>query len=148
MAIPDFDDEGFLPSGVHPTTLEEIRSRFGQFQHSDVRCQLANKLDAFLKEARSSDLFAEIIINGSFISAKDEPNDIDLILVLNLGHDFAAELRPFEYNVISRRQVRRRFGFDVLVAQLGQPEHFEYVQFFSQVRGNPGRQKGMLRITL
>jgi hypothetical protein len=27
--IPTFDDNGFLPPGVHPATLAEIRDRFG-----------------------------------------------------------------------------------------------------------------------
>ena len=40
------------------------------------------------------------------------------------------------------------YGFDILLAQDGQPELQEYIAFFSQVRGEPGRTKGMLRINL
>jgi len=27
--IPDFNDDGYLPAGIHPATLEEIAARFG-----------------------------------------------------------------------------------------------------------------------
>ena len=27
--IPSFDDNGFLPPGIHPASLEEIEQRFG-----------------------------------------------------------------------------------------------------------------------
>ena len=148
MAIPDLDSDGFLPPGIYDATIEVIRSRFCQFQHSDQRCLLTDRLEAFLTEVKSTNLFSEVVVNGSYISGKDIPNDIDLILILKAGHDFAAEIRPFEYNVVSRRQVRRRFGFDVLVAQSGRPELAEYADFFSQVRGQPGRQKGMLKVSL
>jgi len=28
--IPDFDNEGYLPSGIHLATVKEISGRFGQ----------------------------------------------------------------------------------------------------------------------
>ena len=28
--IPDFNDHGYLPPGIHPATLEEIAARFGE----------------------------------------------------------------------------------------------------------------------
>jgi hypothetical protein len=82
------------------------------------------------------------------IPDKPDPNDVDLILVLRKGHDFGASLRPFEYNILSRRQVRKHFGFDVLVAEDAQLELDEYVEFFAQVRGFPDRHKGMLKVVL
>jgi len=68
--------------------------------------------------------------------------------VLEFGDVFSAKLRPFEYNVLSRRQVRKRYRFDILVGQAAQVELQEYIDFFAQVRGAPGRTKGMLRVNL
>ena len=62
------------------------------------------------------------------------------------GFLFTAVVRPFEYNVLSRRMVRRRFAFDVLVAREDSAEFDEYLQFFQQVRGEPNRQKGILKV--
>lgn len=33
--IPPFDDSGSLPPGIHPATLDEIETRFGQL--SEIR---------------------------------------------------------------------------------------------------------------
>ena len=48
-----------------------------------------------------------LVINGSFVTAKPHPNDIDLIVVLPAGHDFRADLGVSEYNVVDRSRVRR-----------------------------------------
>ena len=81
-------------------------------------------------------------------TAKTEPNDIDLVLVVSSRHDFSAGFQPSEYNVLSKRQVHRRFGFDLLVARSDSEEYRRYVEFFQQVRLEPGRKKGILRIWL
>ena len=148
MPIPALTDEGFLPEGVHGCTLAELQERFGQFQTTDARCRLFERLERFILEARAGGLVAAIIIDGSFVTAKDSPNDIDLILVVPLGHDFGADLRPREYNVVSRRHVRREFRFDMLVAEQGQMQLEEHIDFFSQVKERPEIRKGMLRIEL
>ena len=146
MPIPDLDDAGFLPPGAHGCALDEVRRRFGEFQTTDRRPKLFDKLQALVREAWSTGLVAEIIIDGSFVTAKPDPNDIDLILVLNAGHDFSAELRPFEYNVLSTRQARKIYGFDLLVAIHGSSVYAEYLAFFAQVRGETSRRKGLLRL--
>jgi hypothetical protein len=91
-------------------------------------------------------LIAEIVVDGSFVTAKPDPNDTDLIPVLNKGHDFTAELRPFEYNVLSTRQARKIYGFDLLVAERESSVYIEYLAFFAQVRGETKRSKGLLRL--
>jgi hypothetical protein len=146
MSIPHLNENGLLPEGVHEASVEEVRELFGLFQRSDKRPGLFSKLSRFLQEARSTGLIAAIIINGSFVTAKDEPSDIDLILVLRPEHDFKAELKPFEYNVLSRHRVRNRFRFDILVAPEGSVRYEQYVSFFQQVKERPGVRKGILKV--
>jgi hypothetical protein len=81
-------------------------------------------------------------------SAKPLPNDIDLIAVLRQGHDFERELLISQYWLVSRGLLRRRFGFDVFVAESGSPLYKKYVEFFSRVREAPGGRKGLLRVLL
>jgi hypothetical protein len=76
-------------------------------------------------------LVKAIIIDGSFVMGKDEPDDIDLIIILHPGHDYGSFLRPFEYNVLSRKRVRRAYGFDVVVTEEDGPEYADYVKFFA-----------------
>ncbi len=148
MAIPSLDSEGFLPVGVHDCTLDEIDARFGAFQHSDRRPQLFARLQAFFAEAKSSAIIESVLVNGSFVTAEPEPNDIDLILLVRAGHDFTVDLSAREYNILSKRRVFRRYGFDILVASVGSEQYDRYTRFFQQIRFEPRRAKGILRLTL
>jgi hypothetical protein len=146
MAIPSLNDAGLLPPGVHDCTLDKPRQRFGVFQTTDRRPKLFDKLQQLVQAAWATGLVAEIVIDGSFVTAKPDPNDIDLILVLNKRHDFSAELRPFAYNVLSTRQARKIYGFDLLVAMHESSVYTEYLAFFAQVRGETNRNKGLVRL--
>jgi hypothetical protein len=146
MPIPEWNESGLLSEGVHEASLEEVHERFGRFQRTDRRLTLFAKLSEFLREARSTGLVVAVIVNGSFVTAKDEPSDIDLILVLRPEHDFGADPKPFEYNVLSRRRVRERFRFDVLIAREGSVEYEQYVSFFQGVKGPSGLRKGVVKV--
>lgn len=148
MPIPLLDKNGVLPAGVHECTIDEIKVQFGSFQTSDRRPQLWAKLNAFLVEAKASGLVVSVIVNGSFVTAKPDPNDIDLIVEVSAGHDFAADISAAAYNVLSKQRVRRRFGFDLLLAREGSAEARRWIRFFQQVRLAPGQTKGILRVRL
>ena len=104
------------------------------------------RLEEYLSELGSTGLVSFVVLDGSFVTAKAEPEDVDLVFVLKREHDFGAELRPFEYNVLSRKSVRRMYQFDVLLAEEGEPEFDEYFAFFAQVRNEPDLTKGMLKV--
>jgi hypothetical protein len=70
------------------------------------------------------------------------------VLVLSRSHDVAADLPPGHYNLVSRRSVRRRYGFDIVVVREYTVEYEEAVAFFQQVRGQPALRKGILNLTL
>jgi hypothetical protein len=87
MPIPAFTDEGLLPEGVHDGSLAELQEPFGQFQGTDIRRRLFERLEKFVNQAAATRLVAAIIVDGSFVTAADSPNDIDLIVILRPGHD-------------------------------------------------------------
>ena len=146
MPIPELDDNGCLPPGVHDCSVAELKDRFGRFQGSDRRPKLIERLEAFVADAQRAAIFAEIIVDGSFVTSKPDPGDVDLLLVLQPEHDFLASLPPAHYNLVSQRRVKRRFGFDILVARSASAERTNYVELFLEVRGRPDLRKGMLRI--
>jgi hypothetical protein len=156
-ALPVADEHGLLPPGVHDASLEDIERRFGSFQRSDRRCRLFAKLESYAEEVGKAVLGARLIVDGSFVMGLvDSPDDIDLILVMPDAWDFAAQLRPSEYNIASKRIVKRMYGFDVRVVRANSPEMVLWVEFFSQVNvkwcalyGIPaGTIKGLVRIHL
>jgi len=75
------------------------------------------KLEAFLAEVRASRIVRAIVVDGSFVTSQEKPNDIDLLLVLPMGHAFRADLSPVQYIIIDRRRVTRKYKLDVFVVE-------------------------------
>ena len=148
MPIPQLNTAGLLPAGIHDCALSEVRVRFGEFQGSDRRPHLFARLSELVAIMQRSGLFESLLVDGSFVTAKPAPNDVDLVAVLRLGHDFERDLPMSEYALVSRALLRRRFGFDVVVAERDGGVYQAYVDFFSRVREAPGLRKGMLRVRL
>ena len=96
----------------------------------------------------ASGLFESLVVDGSFVTAKPAPNDIDLVAVLRVGHNFERDLPMSEYALVSRALLRRRFGSDVIVAERDSGLYRTYVEFFSRVREAPALRKGLLRVPL
>lgn len=148
MTIPAFNADGLLPPGVHEATFDEVRSRFGAFQASDRRVRLFDRLTELVENMRLSGLFQFLLIDGSFVTTKPAPNDIDLLAVLKPGHDFERDLPISEYALVSRAMLARRFRFDVIVAEQDSEVYKTFVEFFSRLRNSPELRKGMVRVTL
>ncbi|HYH65380.1 MAG TPA: hypothetical protein VD866_11850, partial [Urbifossiella sp.] len=132
MPIPDFDDN-VLPEGVHDATPEEVEARFGRFQRTDRRVRLTEKLKQYLEAARQSGIVKAVIVDGSYTTAKDDPEDVDLIAVLIDDFDWAQELRPYQSNVIDKAAVRRDFRFDLFAHHHDEPELERLMTFFALV---------------
>jgi len=148
VAIPELDANGHLPAGVFDCTLEDLRLRFGGFQETDRRPYLFARLEQLMIAMRQSGLFEAALIDGSFVTAVAVPNDIDVIAVLPPDHNFERELSMPEYALVSRPLLRRRFGFDVVLARRDSPLYDTYVEFFSRVRDATHLRKGLLRLRL
>jgi hypothetical protein len=88
--IPAFNYEGYLPPGIHPATLDEIAARFGQ--ESELRRVQMESLRWLVGLATRAGV-SRIVVNGSFVTDKLEPNDVDCVLLVGPGvpRDVAAE---------------------------------------------------------
>jgi hypothetical protein len=121
---------------------------------SDRRPRFAEALRRYIGDARSAGIAVAVLVDGSYVTAKAEPSDVDLILVLRADFDLSAEMRPMEYNVQSKRAVRKQYGLDVLLAVEGSEAYDKYVRFFSRIRQDDPEQqtirpaKGLLRVEL
>ena len=146
--IPSLNQEGFLPEGLHDCRVEEIEARFGRFLLSDRRPRLWARFKEFVAQAPAGGVIQAIVVDGSFVTAKPDPNDIDLVLIVPSDHDFSAELTPSQYNLLAQARVQKRFGFDIVVVKDGSENCEVAIQFFQQVRQRPGVKKGLLRLSL
>jgi hypothetical protein len=88
--IPDYNDDGYLPAGIHAATLEEIAVRFGT--DSELRMAQMESFRWLVDLARRAGVL-RIVVNGSFVTDKLEPNDVDCALLIgpDFPHDSAAE---------------------------------------------------------
>lgn len=88
--IPQFNEDGYLPPGIHRATLEEIGVRFGQ--ESELRQAQMESLRWLIDLAKRAGV-QRIVVNGSFVTDKLEPNDVDCVLLIeaNFPRDADAE---------------------------------------------------------
>jgi hypothetical protein len=82
VMIPEFNDDGYLPPGIHPATLDEIAARFGQ--ENELRKVQMESL-RWLVDAAKRARVQRIIVNGSFVTETFEPNDVDCVLLMKPG---------------------------------------------------------------
>lgn len=81
--IPPFDENGCLPPGVYPATLNEIDARFGQL--SELRRTQMESIRWMVDLAERAGAL-RIVLNGSFVTDIIEPNDVDCVILVGLGY--------------------------------------------------------------
>lgn len=142
MPLPKLNNNGELPPGEHLATLEEVNSVFGKSNKQ------RENLMAGLKTG-SANLYAagvkRIWINGSFITDKAEPNDIDgcweytsNVVLEKLDPVFLAE---------SREPMKTKYGLEFFVANIIEADSgLPFPKFFQANR--EGDAKGIVVIDL
>lgn len=77
--IPELNEHGLLPEGIHDCSVPEMTTRFGWNEH---RKSLMHSFGAFL-EAEMHEVFNyPVYADGSFVTDKEHPEDIDVALDL------------------------------------------------------------------
>jgi hypothetical protein len=105
MAIPDFTRSGLLPTGIHLTSGDEFIERFcaGVYRQKFVK-PISDIFD-FATDKGASHLF----IGGSFVSSKENPRDLDCVMVFE-----SDRLIPGKTEKVSVNELI----FDILYASL------------------------------
>jgi len=148
--FPTLNAHGLLDPGIYDLSLLQIESIFGKFQRTDRRLNLFRKLTALVEEVGGYDFASHLIVDGSFITSKDEPSDIDIIFVVKEGTlPLDTMINPYEYNALSARRLKKKYDFDVLVVNENSETYNHYVQYFSRVKEGPNDiRKGLVRLEL
>jgi hypothetical protein len=123
-----------------------VEAAFGRFQTTDRRMRLTDALRRFLAEAKRTGFVSAVLLDDSYVTAKDEPEDIDLIVVLPADWDQTRVLRPFEYNVVTRVGARRvGYAFDLYAYPDGSDGLRQMLDLFATV--NPRKSAGLTSAT-
>src|SRR5712691_11793997 len=80
MPLPEFDEQGDLPVGVHQATFDEVLTRFGY--GTPQRQLVTAQLVRIYELVRATGKLRRFVIFGSYVTAKPAPHDIDIILVM------------------------------------------------------------------
>ena len=81
MPLPSIAESGDLPQGVHPASLQEVLIQFGQATRQ--RKLVGMRLERVYDLAAATGHMKRFIVFGSFVTAKPEPNDVDVFLVMH-----------------------------------------------------------------
>jgi len=148
VPIPPFAASGLLPPGEHQCTVEDVLERFGAFRGSDRRQRLSRGLVTYVEEVRGAGIGKYLIVNGSYVTDIDSPNDIDVLLVLKDDVQLDAPVPPFQYNARSKKYVKRNYGLDFFFGFEHEESAQQIVALFQDVKYQPGAVKGILKVVL
>jgi predicted nucleotidyltransferase len=120
--IPPFNEHGYLPPGIHKATIEEVAERFGwQSQMRRDEMESLRWLIALLKEIHVQ----RVILNGSFVTAEAEPNDVDCVLLADPDRDYSEEEELLEGLPFLEIDLVDRGDFDRLVEEFFATDRYQ-----------------------
>ena len=105
-----------LPGGLHPHTLNSLKEiTVDSFPESTRRKALFSALSVYLDLLEATGFKGSAWIDGSFMCAKDEPEDIDLVLVFKSAalDEISESARPVLDNLFDSVTVMSRFKLHV-----------------------------------
>ncbi len=154
VPLPPFNYHGYLPEGVHETTMEIMVERF---VINPRRALLWERLQEFLRQVISSGKFSHVYIDGGFITNKASPEDIDVILQtrVSYGPDAFLAMEPYFAQgldtILEKYSVHLHFWCEGFPGGLS-----DFRRFFQYLRPQDaaplglreGARKGIVRITL
>lgn len=76
--VPKFNDEGCLPFKIYEMSISEFEELFSKGK-SNKRQYIMEQYKYYLKNLLDSEYVLHHWADGSFVTLKDEPNDIDLL---------------------------------------------------------------------
>jgi hypothetical protein len=144
MPLPEFNDCGDLPEGIHSATLDDVVIRFGT--GTDQRLEVTKRLRRILQLATVTGYLDRFVVFGSYVSDVEDPNDVDVVLVMR------NEFRPEQCPSASMPLFNHTTAHDELGASvfwlrpdmlLGEP--LEDFLSFWQIKRD-GRRRGIVEI--
>ncbi len=127
--IPDFDERGLLPTGFYSPSLEEFITRFVSVINIETRTNLFEKYNIFCLKCLDTQALISHYVNGSYTTNKEEPEDIDLLVILDgLTVDDGPDELYEEYMDIKNQEKMKKDYSCHLWCVLDYPEELEIIR--------------------
>lgn len=136
MPLPDLDNDGLLPPGIHAATFAEVAGRFGA--GSPARERQRELLRQIVEAAKAYPTIKCVLVWGSFVSNKPEPNDLDYSVVVSVGHPRTI-ITPEHRRFFVPAEARQFYGVDksyLVVRDYPLDEYIERLDFITHNRDN------------
>ena len=145
MIIPPLTREGCLPPGVHTTSLKKTLRRFRS--GSAQREGLGALLNEVVQAADFYPTIKRILVWGSFVTSKPEPNDLDYSLVVGVGH------RSIEIELIHARflvpiRAKIQYGSDPGFLILQDNDLSSYTDRLDFISRKSGQEIGIIELCI
>jgi hypothetical protein len=141
--IPPFRSDEYLPDGLYLAFEADVTFRFGS--STPRRRRLVLRLRRWVLLARAVRAL-RLLVDGSFVTAKSEPNDIDAVIWL--PQDFQGQVEKGIEPALELEQMLLTRNPEEIFAAENQPDWDEWVEFFGRTREADGRRKGLVEIQL
>jgi hypothetical protein len=144
--LPPFNADGNLPAGVHRADWDAVMKRFSW---TERRLELLSGLETALKPLREAGC-RRVYLNGSFVTAKDEPGDIDVAWdPSGVDVDHLLELEPVFGDFADRRTAQKaKFGCEFFPASFTADVAGNTFLDFFQIDKETGDAKGIVELEL
>lgn len=141
MSIPNLNEGNELPEGEHVATLDEVDVVYGS--STERRRKLMKGLKSAADNFKNAGI-RTIWLDGSFVTGKKEPNDIDGCWEYNNLVDINV-LDPIFLG--DRVGMKEKYGLDFFIANIVEAESgLPFPKFFQKNRD--GESKGIIVIKL
>jgi hypothetical protein len=141
--IPGFREDGYLQEGLHLAGEAEITLRFGSA--TSKRRILAMRLRRWIQLCRSVGA-RRLFLDGSFVTAKPEPGDIDAVVWLNT--DSATRVSRGEIAALELDMMLTTRQPEEIFAAEDRRDWDDWIQFFGRTREADNRKKGLVEVQL
>ena len=141
--IPPFRADGYLPEGIHRCTEAEATFRFGTA--SRRRQRLIVRLRRWIELGRAIGAI-RLLVDGSFVTAKAEPDDIDAVMLVPAG--FAQQVEQGVEAALELEEMFLTRQPEELFPAEDEAVWQGWCEFFSRTREPDRRRKGLVEIVL
>ena len=145
MPIPQIQNDGFLPPGIHASSMTEVVVRFGA---PEQRAKLALILQSVVAAASRYTSAKRVLVWGSYVTSKAEPADLDYSIIVSVDHS-QTEVATTDRKYLIPFEARKHFGADtgfLIIRDYPLEYYIERLDFMC--RRHDGKARGIVEISL
>jgi hypothetical protein len=138
---PEYDRDGYIAPMQACTDAEVVR----WFGGNENRERLIGRIRDWIGLARAVKA-RRLLLDGSFVTAKENPNDVDAVVLL--PEDFSQKLEAGHSDARKLAEMFISREPKELFAAEDEEDWWRWFEFFSRTREKTGRRKGLVEVLL